>query len=273
MTVLVLDHHHQPLMPCTEQRARLLLARHRAVVHRRMPFVIRLRDRAREASSVQDVALKLDPGSKTTGMALVRHRTMRFQNRRRGAQWLPPSLRSRLGNILTWGRRFQRWAPISRIHVEHARFDTHLLHHREVAGVAYQHGDLFGWEIRAYVLEKFGHRCAYCHREHGPFELDHIFPRSRGGSNRVSNLALSCHSCNAAKGNLSAAEWGHPEVEARAKAPLKDAAALNASRSALEQRQVRGLAPAARRLCVWTRLKRWTALPPQASNAGACAPL
>ena len=83
------------------------------------------------------------------------------------------------------------------------------------------------------MLEKFEHRCAYCHTDQGPFELDHIRPRSRGGSNRVSNLALSCHACNGAKGNLTAAEWGHPEVEAQAKIPLKDAAAMNASRFAL----------------------------------------
>lgn len=63
-----------------------------------------------------------------------------------------------------------------------------------------------------------------------PFELDHQIPRSRRGSNRASNLALSCHECNTAKGNKTSAEFGHPEVAARAKAPLKDAAAVNATR-------------------------------------------
>lgn len=41
---------------------------------------------------------------------------------------------------------------------------------------------------------------------------------------------LSCHDCNAAKGNLTAAEWGYPQVQAQAKTPLKDAAAVNATR-------------------------------------------
>ncbi len=63
MAVFVVDQHHQPLMPCSEKRARLLLARRRAVVHRRVPFVIRLKDRELEQSQVQPVALKLDPGS------------------------------------------------------------------------------------------------------------------------------------------------------------------------------------------------------------------
>src|SRR5206468_9952589 len=86
------------------------------------------------------------------------------------------------------------------------------------------------WEVRAYLLMKYAYRCAYCGQTNRPFEMDHLQPRIRGGSNRVSNLVLSCHACNQAKGNKSASEFGHPEMEARAKAPLKDAAAVNASR-------------------------------------------
>ena len=67
----------------------------------------------------------------------------------------------------------------------------------------------------------------------GPFEIDHIRPRSRGGSNRISNLALACHVCNRTKGNQTAHEFGHPEVEATARRPLRDAAAVNATRFAL----------------------------------------
>ena len=70
--VFVLDRHKKPLMPCTPKRARLLLARKRAVVHRISPFVIRLKDRRVQESRLQTVALKIDPGSKTTGMAIVR---------------------------------------------------------------------------------------------------------------------------------------------------------------------------------------------------------
>jgi 5-methylcytosine-specific restriction endonuclease McrA len=131
---------------------------------------------------------------------------------------------------MTWTNRLTRWSPITRIEVERVRFDTQLLQNPEVAGVEYQRGELAGWEVRSYLLLKYAYQCAYCGNEQRSFELDHIVPRSRGGSDRVSNLALSCHECNAAKGNKTAAEWGHPEVEARAKAPLKDAAAVNATR-------------------------------------------
>jgi hypothetical protein len=117
--------------------------------------------------------------------------------------------------------------------VERVKFDLALIQKPELSGVEYQRGELFGWEVRSYLLEKFGHRCAYYGRGETPFELDHVLPRSRGGSNRVSNLVLSCHDCNTAKGKQTATEFGHPEVQARARQPLRDAAAVNATRSAL----------------------------------------
>jgi hypothetical protein len=71
-----------------------------------------------------------------------------------------------------------------------------------------------------------------------PLELDHLLPRSWGGSNRASNLAPACKRCNHKKGNRTATEFGHSEVEAQAKAPLRDAAAVNSRRQALYQRMV-----------------------------------
>ncbi|WP_178087798.1 RRXRR domain-containing protein, partial [Methylacidimicrobium cyclopophantes] len=72
MAVFVLDRRKKPLIPCSEKRARLLLERGRTRVHRLVPFTIRLIDRLQEDSALQPVRLKLDPGSKTTGVALVR---------------------------------------------------------------------------------------------------------------------------------------------------------------------------------------------------------
>ncbi|OUL74618.1 RNA-guided endonuclease IscB, partial [Paraburkholderia hospita] len=72
MAVFVLDRSGKALMPCSEKRARLLLARGRARVHRVVPFIIRLVDRQAYASRFQPLRIKLDPGSQTTGLALVR---------------------------------------------------------------------------------------------------------------------------------------------------------------------------------------------------------
>ncbi|MCX7255230.1 MAG: RRXRR domain-containing protein, partial [Polaromonas sp.] len=72
MAVFVLDGSGRPLMPCTEKRARLLLERGRARVHKVMPFTIRVVDLNAEDCECQALRIKLDPGSKTTGIALVR---------------------------------------------------------------------------------------------------------------------------------------------------------------------------------------------------------
>src|ERR1700675_4706269 len=72
MAVFVVDKHHQPLMPCSEKRARLLLTRGRARIHSIYPFVIRLIDRKAAKSTLQPLRCKIDPGSVTTGIAIVR---------------------------------------------------------------------------------------------------------------------------------------------------------------------------------------------------------
>src|SRR5260370_24012494 len=73
-------------------------------------------------------------------------------------------------------------------------------------------------------------------------ELDHVQPRSKHGSNRVSNLTLACISCNQRKGNRDVREFLQDDparlarILAHMKAPLRDAAAVNATRWALNAR-------------------------------------
>jgi len=166
----------------------------------------------------------------------TRYRAARFNNRRRSAGWLAPSLQSRVENIWTWGVRLARACPITSLSQELVRFDTQLMQNAEISGVEYQQGELQGYEVRGYLLEKWGRQCAYCGVKDLPLEVEHIIPSTRGGSNRVSNLSLACHDCNQEKGTQTAAEFGHPDVQAKAKQPLKDAAAVNATRWALFHR-------------------------------------
>ena len=273
--VFVLSSEKQPLDPCHPARARKLLQAGRAALFRRYPFTIILKDRTAAPSVTHPHRLKLDPGSKTTGVAITqeatgrvvwageiqhrgqpirdallsrrqlrrsrrnrkcRYRAPRFNNRRRREGWLPPSLESRIANVETWVNRLQRLAPVRALSLELVKFDTQQMVNPEISGVEYQQGELFGYEVREYLLEKWGRRCAYCGAENVPLEVEHIVPKSRGGSDRVSNLALACETCNRSKGNQTAAEFGHPEVQAKAPQPLKDAAAVNATRWALYRR-------------------------------------
>ncbi len=70
-SVFVLDTARQPLDPCTPARARHLLKQGRAAVFRRVPFTVILHDRTLAESVVHAHRLKIDPGSKTTGLAIV----------------------------------------------------------------------------------------------------------------------------------------------------------------------------------------------------------
>ena len=49
----------------------------------------------------------------------------------------------------------------------------------------------------------------------------------------MDNLTIACVNCNQRKGNRTAAEFGHPQIQERVKATLKDAGKMNASRYAL----------------------------------------
>ncbi|WP_246062130.1 RNA-guided endonuclease IscB [Haloactinospora alba] len=276
--VMVLDAHHRPLQPCHPARARTLLAKGRAVVHRRVPFTIRLKDRTVAESDVDGVEVGVDPGSKHTGLAVftaqggqrrgrfalrldhrgaqirkkmgqrsayrsrrrtanVRYRAPRFNNRARAEEWLPPSLRHRVDTTVSWVVRLSRWAPVRQVHVERVAFDTHALSAgHPLEGREYQRGTLHGYEVREYLLAKFGRACVYCWAVHTPLNVDHVHPKSRGGSDRVSNLVLACIRCNQTKGEKPVEEFAPaaaPHILARAKTPLRDAAAVQSSRWAL----------------------------------------
>ena len=290
MAVFVLDTEGQALMPCTEKRARLLLARGGARVHRLVPMVIRLVDRQVASCALQPLRLKLDLGSKTTGLVLVRdaetidqqsgkvqtaavvlnlmelvhrgkqisealtarrqmrcrrrsnlrYRAPRFLNRgNQKSGWLAHSLQHRVDTCMAWVQRIQRWAPVSAISSELVRFDMQALKNPEISGVEYQQGTLFGYELREYLLEKWGRQCAYCDAKDVPLQIEHIQPKAQGGSNRAANLTLVCACCNQKKAARSIEDFLAKDqkrlakILADAKTPLRDAAAVNATRWAL----------------------------------------
>ncbi len=140
---------------------------------------------------------------------------------------------------MTWVKRLVRYCPVTSIALELVRFDTQALQNPEISGAEYQQGRLFGYEVREYLLEKWGRKCAYCGKENTSLEIEHIQPKSKGGTDRVCNLTLACHQCNQKKGDKLMEDFLKKKtdllnkIKSQAKAPLRDAAAVNATRWAL----------------------------------------
>lgn len=293
--VFLLDTNKVPQAPIHPREARRLLKEKKAAVFRQYPFTLILKravDRIKECIPVIDYELKIDPGSKHTGLALVRKNSLnkkdiqvvwaaeinhrgyqikdalekRNQMRRgrrnrktryrrppilnRGARhsrkgWLPPSLMHRVYTTTTWVDRIMRFTPVNSLALEWVKFDTQKMRNPEIQGVEYQQGTLQGYEVREYLLEKFNRTCAYCganphvDKKDIRLEVDHVHPRSLGGSDSLSNLVLSCHKCNQKKSNKPVEEFlkAKPDVlkkiKVQLKSPLKDAAMVNATRKKL----------------------------------------
>ncbi len=265
MKVCVLSQEGTPLMPTTPRRARVWLEAKRARVVRRDPFTIRLRFATKV--HVQAARVGVDIGSKDVGIAATtngevvfqaqvhlrdditeklrqrrqhrrnrrahktRYREARYANRRRPDGWLPPSLHSKAEATVKAVGFITSLVPIGQVTVEVGSFDTQRMQNPDIAGIEYQQGELEGYLLREYLLEKFERRCVYCGAQEVPLEIDHVLPKARGGSNRVANLTIACHPCNQRKGQQTAAEFGFPDVQAQAGGRLKDAAHVSSLKS------------------------------------------
>ena len=120
----------------------------------------------------------------------LRHRPARFLNRTKPEGWLPPSLMHRVLTVISWAKRLDRWTPLDSFSMELVSFDTQKMMNPDIQRQDYQRGTLFGTEVRAYLMHKWEGKCAYCGKQEKGLEVEHLVPRSRGGSNRVSNLVM-----------------------------------------------------------------------------------
>lgn len=240
--VLVISKQKKPLAPISNVGARRLLSAGRAVVHNYYPFVIRLKFDVKEQT--ETFIIKIDPGSKETGIAILhenlaiflaiiqhrglevkrslkkrrahrrskrnrktRYRKARFENRTRPKGWIPPSLKSRADNIINIVKKFQKWVPIKEIQIEEVSFNvSSMTAEVELNGVDYKKGPLFETTLRKAVFEKSDGKCVYC-GENGT-EMEHLVPNSYGGTKSLQNLVCSCRPCNELKGKLSLKEFG-----------------------------------------------------------------
>lgn len=240
----VLDQHGKPLMPTTRLgKVYRLLKTQKAHIVSYEPFTIQL-DYELDTHIIQPMTLGVDSGAIHSGYSVAneqrefysseviardnisyrisdrrmyrqnrryrktRYRKPRFNNRKNKKKgWLPPSLEQKVAVQLNEIDHLHRHFPIETIIVEVAEFNIQKIKNPDISGKDYQQGTLQGYNIRNYLLEKHGRKCFYCDKEVSNFEVEHMIPKAKGGSNRIDNLTLSCHSCNQKKGTLTAEEF------------------------------------------------------------------
>lgn len=90
---------------------------------------------------------------------------------------------------------------------EHVSFDVaQMSSDTKLYGVAYQQGPLYQNKLRSFIFSRSGGKCVYCGNK--ATEIDHVIPKSNGGTNSSYNLVASCKTCNQMKSNLSLKDFG-----------------------------------------------------------------
>ena len=242
--VLVVDKHKKPCNTISEAYARRLLFKKQAVIHKRFPFTIRLKN---DNAVLKDrsYTVKIDPGSRTTGVAVVddkdsvvmlaelehrghvikrnmdsrravrrhrrnrktRYRPARFLNRTKHKGWLAPSVKSRADNIVNFIKKYKKLLNISKVMIENVSFDVaQMSSNTKLWGNAYQQGPLYQQKLRSFIFSRSNNKCVYCGAK--ATEIDHIIPRANGGTDSTYNLVASCRACNEKKSNLTLKEFG-----------------------------------------------------------------
>lgn len=242
--VFVLNRSKKPLDMISHAKARILLKNRLAVVHKIYPFTIRLKDNSCVGRD-KTYTVKLDPGSRHTGIAIVdnkdsvvmlaeiehrgyivkknlddrrivrrnrrnrktRYRPARFLNRTRPEGWLAPSIKSRADNVINFIKKYKKFLNINKVMIERVSFDvTQMTSDTKLYGVKYQQGPLYQTKIRSYLFKKYNGQCVYCGAK--AEEIEHIVPKSKGGTDSLYNLVIACKKCNKLKGKLSLKEFG-----------------------------------------------------------------
>jgi 5-methylcytosine-specific restriction endonuclease McrA len=186
--VFLIDSNYKPLDPIHCAQARQFLRNGKAAIYRQFPFTLILKESCPEAQ-VKPLRLKIDPGALFTGIALVEDNS--------GEVVFAAILQHRgfaIRDTLTSRRQLRR----SRRNRKTRYRQTRFLNRTRLIG--WLPPSLHGYETREYLLEKWDRECAYCGVKDVPLEVQHIHPKSKGGSNSITNLTLSCHKCNTAKG-------------------------------------------------------------------------
>ena len=221
----------EPLMPCSQRKARLLLKEGKAKIINYKPFTIQLLYPTGETT--QKVHLGVDTGAKHIGIAVTsndkilakgeielrdgihegmvsrsilrksrrnrktRYRKARFLNRKRIDGWLPPTVQSKLNATFMWIDKFDSLLPNPIFHIEVGKFDTQKMMNLDITNEEYQNGQCAGYyDVRYFVFARDNYTCQVCKKRNKILNTHHIVYKTEGGTDRADNLITVCTDCH-----------------------------------------------------------------------------
>lgn len=231
LRVFVKNMRGEPLMPCSQRKARLLLKEGKAKIIGYKPFTIQLTIATGE--TVQEVHLGVDTGAKHIGIAItsedkvlskgeielrdgihedmvtrstlrrtrrnrnLRYRPSRFLNRKRKEGWLPPTVQSKLDATFKWIDKFELLLPNPILHIEVGKFDTQKMMNPNITNEGYQNGQCAGYyDVRYFVFVRDNYTCQVCKKKNKILRTHHLVYKSCGGTDNANNLITVCVDCH-----------------------------------------------------------------------------
>jgi hypothetical protein len=199
-----------------------------------------MNENTKEIIYISEITLRNDITDKMTQRAKYRRNRRNRKTRYRAARWLnransikkdrfSPTMTSKINSHLKEINFIKSILPITKIILETATFDAHLLKNPLVSGVGYQQGPNFGYaNTKAYVLTRDSYTCQSCKnkKKDSRLHVHHIIFRSNNGSDDESNLITLCKTCHDAlhAGKLILKKTG------KKKSSLKHATQMNSIR-------------------------------------------
>ncbi len=143
----------------------------------------------------------------------TRYRKPKTFTSKRRKGWLPPSISARIDAHYNIVKKICCIMPIKEIVVEVGQFDVQAIISPGIQGEEYQNGEMKGFDsVKEYVKIRDNFQCHYKNlRPDIPcserLTVDHIIPRSKGGTDNPTNLVCCCENHNMAKGSMTYKEF------------------------------------------------------------------
>ena len=271
MRVFVKNLRNEPLMPCSERKAKLLLKQKKAKIIYYNPFTIQLLYTTGE--TMQEVNIGIDTGAKYIGIAITsedkvfkkgeielrndisdnitsrslfrrnrrsrktRYRKARWLNRKRKKGWLPPSVQSKLDATFMWIDKFCSLIPNPKLSIEVGKFDIAKMINPNIKGEEYQNGQCKDYyNIRYFVFDRDNYTCQVCKKKNKILQTHHIIYQSCGGTNRANNLITVCTDCHTSENHKDGGIFYKWMKEKKKVKQYKEATFMNIVRKRIYQK-------------------------------------